>query len=176
MVANYCSQWGPFDEVWLMVSRMNPLKQGSNPASEMQRLEMARIVAEKCAGVKVSDFELYLPSPSYSYVTLCKLKAKYPEHDFNLIIGSDNWVNFGRWRDAHRIISEFGLVVFARPGYELPTSAIAGVTLLEGTPTAQISSTFIRDAVVKGANINGFVACDVADYIKKENLYVKSSE
>lgn len=171
MVANYCAQWGPFDEVWLLVSPMNPLKRGSNPASESQRLEMARIVAEQCRNVKASDFEFNLPLPSYTYVTLCRLRESYPEHDFTLIVGSDNWINFGRWRDAHKIIDEFGLVVFPRPGYEVPQDPMPGVRVLPDTPTAQISSTFVRKAVAEGYSIAGFVPSGVADYIEKEKLY-----
>lgn len=175
MVANYCAQWGPFDEVWLLVSPMNPLKRGSCPASETQRFEMARMVAAQCRNVKASDFEFGLPLPSYTYVTLCRLRESYPEHEFSLIVGSDNWVEFGRWRDSDKIIEEFGLVVFPRPGYDIPPETVAGVTVLPDTPTAQISSTFVRNAISEGYDISGFVPFVVADYIKKEKLYCEPS-
>lgn len=171
MVANYCSQWGGVDEVWLMVSRLNPLKEGLTPAPDFHRLKMATLVAERCEHVIASDFEMHLPLPSYSYVTLCRLRETYPEHEFTLIIGSDNWVNFGRWRDAHKIIKEFGLIVYPRPGYEFPWQPPKGVIVLGKSPTAQVSSSFIREAVASGANINGFVPAHVADYIKANGLY-----
>ena len=91
MVANYCAQWGGVDEVWLMVSRLNPLKEGSHPIEDLHRLHMVKLVAEMCRNVKASDFELGLPQPSYTYVTLCRLREQYPEHEFVLIVGSDNW-------------------------------------------------------------------------------------
>ena len=120
MVANYLAQYGGLDEVWLMVSRHNPLKVGRDPASEPHRLAMVKFVAEGCSRVVASDFEFSLPVPSYTYVTLCRLRERFPQHKFVLIIGSDNWHNFNRWRDSESILREFGLIVYPRPGYDLP--------------------------------------------------------
>lgn len=171
MVANYCAQWGGVDEVWLMVSRLNPLKEGSHPIEDLHRLHMVKLVAEMCRNVKASDFELGLPQPSYTYVTLCRLREQYPEHEFVLIVGSDNWANFGRWRDAHKIIRDFGLLIYPRPGYEIPEEPPAGVEVLPNGPTSRVSSTFIREAVALDRNINFFVPTVVAEYIKEHNLY-----
>lgn len=176
MVANYVGQCGEVDEVWIMVSRLNPLKGGIEPASDIHRLRMAEFVAEGCRGVRASDFELSLPLPSYTYVTLCRLRETYPEHTFKLIIGSDNWLNLGRWRDAGKIVKEFGLLIYPRPGYELPQTPPPGVKVVGNGPTAHVSSTFIREAVAKGMNINYFVPFRVAEYIKEHNLYEQDKQ
>lgn len=173
MVANYTGQWGGVDEVWIMVSRLNPLKGGLQPAEDHHRMRMAELVAQGCVGVKASDFELGLPLPSYSYVTLCRLRERYPEHSFKLIIGSDNWVHFGRWRDADKIIKEFGLIIYPRPGYDMPTAPPEGVSVLRNGPTAHVSSTFVRECVREGGNINYFVPFSVAEYIQEHKLYAK---
>lgn len=171
MVANFVAQWGGVDEVWLMVSRLNPLKLGSHPAEDHQRIEMAELVASKCKDVKVSDFEMNLPLPSFTYFTLCNLREKYPEHDFVLIIGSDNWHFMDKWRDPEKIISEFGMIVYPRPGYDMPDNLPDNVKVLRDAPMALVSSTFIRHSVAKGKNVNYFVPCGVAEYIEKNQLY-----
>lgn len=171
MVANYCAQWGGVDEVWLMVSRLNPLKEGANPALECHRLRMVELVADELDSVKASDYEFHLPLPSYTYTTLCSLREAYPQHTFRLIIGSDNWVNLGRWRDAHKIIREFGIIIYPRPGFEMPLDPPAGVKVIGDGPTAFVSSTFVREAVRDGYNINYFVPPLVAKYIRDNNLY-----
>lgn len=176
MVANYVSQWGGVDEVWLLVSRLNPLKVGHEPISDEHRMAMVSLVAEECDKVVASDFEFKLPLPSYTYVTLTKLREEYPEHDFTLIVGSDNWVNFGRWRDAHKIIKEFGLLIYPRPGYEVPETPPEGVKVIGNGPTSFISSTFIRDALRERANVNFFVPLNVARYIRQHDLYAPSEE
>lgn len=171
MVASYVAQWGGVDEVWMLVSRQNPLKDGRLPAADSHRLEMVRMVAGKISGVRASDFELSLPLPSYTYVTLQRLKAAFPQHDFSLVVGSDNWDVFNKWRDSDRIISEFGVIIYPRPGYETPPGFPENVEVLQDAPQVMMSSSFIRKAVAEGRDINFFVPCEVADYIESHKLY-----
>ncbi len=171
MVANYTAQSGLVDRVWLMVSRINPLKCSTPPADSSERLEMARLVGSGCRGVEVSDFELHLPSPSYTYKTLCELRKAYPMHSFLLIIGSDNWLEFNRWKDPEKIISEFGILIYERPGYPVPEALPPGVEMIKGAPLALISSTFVRESIKENKNINFFVPEKVVDYITNKGLY-----
>lgn len=174
MIASYAAQFLPFDRVWLMVSRHNPLKLDRQNAPEEHRLNMARLVADKIPGVEVSDFEFHRPSPSYTYQTLLALKETYPEHSFSLIIGADNWLDFSRWRNSGEIVKEFGVTVFRRPGYPLPSDLPEGITIVEGAPEALISSTFIRSLLKSGRDANFFVPPEVVEYIKARQLYAGS--
>ncbi len=159
MVANYVGQWSGVDEVWIMVSRQNPLKSGMMPEADHHRMRVAELVANKCDNV-----------------TLCKLREAYPEHKFKLIIGSDNWLNLGRWRDADKIIKEFGLVIYPRPGYVTPLQPPKGVEVLSKGPAAHVSASFVREMVASGGNINYFVPVEVAEYINTHNLYRMSDD
>lgn len=171
MLANYIAQSGLVDEVWLMVSRLNPLKKDMPPASDEHRLHMASLVAEECDGVKASGFEFGLPLPSYTYITLCRLREAFPEHTFCLIIGSDNWLEIDRWRFPDKIISEFGILIYPRPGYDVVGKLPDGVILLPDVPTVEMSSTFVRRMAGEGKNINYFVPLSVSAYISAHNLY-----
>ena len=173
MIANYASQSGVVDEVWIMVSRRNPLKPESTKASEKERLEMAKIVAEKCHRVKASDFEFGLPTPSYSYDTLKALKKQYPEDEFVMLIGSDSLQNLKDWKNYDLIIKDFGLLVYPRPKITIEEWPEGNVKKLEGCPETDISSTFIRKMIKEGKNINYFVPADVAAYIEKHRIYLK---
>ena len=172
IVANFVSQCGVVDEVWLMVSRRNPLKTRDAAASEDQRLAMANLVAGKCRKVSVTDIELQLPSPSYSYDTLLALKEKYPDKEFSLIIGSDSLENFSNWKNYIKIQKEFGVIVYPRPGYPLEGEEPVGMKFLTGAPEFSISSTLIREYIRDGWNYNYFVPTEVAAYIREHNLYV----
>ncbi len=174
MIASYAAQWTDLDEVWLMVSRLNPLKIDSEPASEYDRFEMAKIVASGCEGVRPSDFELRLPVPSYSYRTLTELKKTYPENDFSLIIGSDNWLGFDRWRNSWEIKREFGIYIYERPGFPVdPETLPSGVRLIEGAPQSLISSTFVRKALKERKDLNFFLPEKVFEYVKQKQLYIR---
>lgn len=96
----------------------------------------------------------------------------YPEREFILLIGSDNWLLFDRWRDYRKIMDEFRILIYPRPGYIVDEEDLPErVSLLSDAPQALISSTFIRDALGKGRNLNFFLPCEVLEYIRKFSLY-----
>lgn len=171
MVANFLSQCNVVDEVWIMVSRKNPLKIHDTFASDSDRLEMARLVAAHCNKVKVTDIEMNLPTPSYTFDTLLELKKRNPSHDFKIIIGSDSLENFVNWRNSEKILSDFGIIVYPRPGYPLPEKEKENMIFLTGAPEFSISSSLIREYLASGWNINYFTPVEVSEYIEKHNLY-----
>lgn len=172
IVANYISQVDYLDEIWLVPSRINPLKQGGQPpVSGRDRLEMCRLVANECANVGVSDIELHMPEPSYTYNTLCALRSRYPENDFKLIIGSDNWEIFSQWRDYKKIIDEFGVIIYMRAGYEIAEESTPNVRLEKEGPQIFLSSTMIRGKLKDGWNLNFVIPEKVLQYIKDNGLY-----
>ena len=171
MVANFVAQCNVVDEVWIMVSRRNPLKEQGAYASDEERLEMAGIVAKECRNVKVTDIEMTLPTPSYTIETLKELKSRYPEDEFKIIIGSDSLERFDQWKESEKIRKEFGVIVYPRPGYPMPSSEGEGFTFLSGAPEFGISSSLIREYAASGWNLNYFVPVGVANYIKTKRLY-----
>lgn len=174
IVANELSQCGLFDEVWLMPARINPFKaQGPRPAVPEERVSMCRLVAEECARVRVSDLELKLPEPSYTYVTLCELRRQWPQHQFRVIIGSDNWEKFSKWCESEKIIREFGVTIYIRPDYPLNGNLPENVEVADGLPQALISSTWLRESITAGRNVNYLIPQKVIDYIREHNLYKK---
>ena len=170
-VANFISQCNVVDEVWIMVSKKNPLKINKTYASDFHRLEMAKIVASGCVNVKVSDIEMYLETPSYTVNTLKELKKRYPEHNFKFIIGSDSLQNIYQWKNIDVILKEYGLIVYPRPGYPMPELEPVGMQFLNGAPEFSMSSSLVREYVSSGWNINYFVPLSISEYIKKNNLY-----
>ena len=99
IIANYMANHTGLDQVWLVVSPHNPLKKKSDLINMYDRLEMARLATEKAENIRVSDVEFKLPQPSYTIDTLAHLGEKYPEHQFTLIMGSDNLVSLRKWKN-----------------------------------------------------------------------------
>ncbi len=110
-----------FDAVYLVVSPKNPLKDNISAQSGQDRYEAAlRAVARHPdLRVRVDDIELRMPPPHYTIRTLDALKQREPENEFSLVIGADNLDDIHRWRDFQRILSDYGVVVFPREGYDL---------------------------------------------------------
>jgi nicotinate-nucleotide adenylyltransferase len=122
------------------------------------RLEMARLAVKDMEDIVASDYEMHLPKPSYTWNTLQALSKDYPDHEFVLMIGGDNWQLFDRWYHAEDIKANYEIVVYTRtpgdPGF------------------IDISSTDIRRRIREGRGIRRLVPKAVADYIKEHRLYV----
>ena len=150
------------DEVWLMVSPNNPLKDKNILANEQERLERAReaigdgilAIGKEVKGerreaigkrIRVSDFEFHLPRPTYTANTMRALAREYPEHEFTLIIGEDNLQIFDKWRESDFLLTHFRIFVYPRHGcpiYEIPQAR--DLQILKNAPYFDISSTEIR--------------------------------
>lgn len=171
MLASYLQQYAGFDEVWLMLSPLNPLKiNTADLIPDITRLKMLDIALEGAKGLKVNDIELSMPRPSYTINTLKYLSKRYPQHSFKLIIGSDNWKIFSQWKDSETILSDYGVIVYPRPGYPVGTLYDDGVEVIKA-PTCDISSTFIRKSIARGKDMTYFLPAGVFEFIKKNHLY-----
>lgn len=138
------------DEVWMMVSPNNPLKDSSVLVDEQVRLEEVKRVVQDIPHVKVSDFEFALPRPSFTANTLRELQRAYPENEFTLIIGEDNWAMFDRWREWEYILQNFRIMIYPRHGTTENSTPhkrqnAKNVLFLHDAPYYDISSTALRE-------------------------------
>lgn len=172
IIASHIMQGGYLDQLWLMVSPQNPLKQLHEMASETHRLRMTEMVARRIDGVTTSAFEFTMPRPSYTIDTLHALQAKFPEDEFHLVIGADNWVAWDKWRAHEQILEQFHLLIYPRLGFDVTiTDALRQRVQLVNAPIIEISSTGIRQLLSQQKSISFYVPADVENYIIQHNLY-----
>lgn len=182
-LAAYVCEQGLVDEVWLMVSPQNPLKQDLTQLDEGQRLHMARLAVAPYPMLKACDFEFTLPRPSYTYHTLQALREAYPDCEFSLIIGEDNWNNFHRWYRGEDIARETPIIVYPRNEVENREKRVEngeGVSIfnfqlsfLRNPPLLPYSSTEVRKLITQGEDTSHMLHPEVYQYIKAKQLYIK---
>lgn len=174
ILANYITQNTDIEQLWLMVSPQNPLKSDMLPAYDVHRLTMVELVASKCENVITSGFEFTLPRPSYTIDTLSVLKTKFPQHEFVLIIGADNWSCFDKWKGYKYILENHEIMVYPRNGYNIaiPSELACKVKVLT-SPIIEISSTYIREQLKLQRNVNFYLPQDVYRYILENKLYIE---
>ena len=166
-LARQIQQAAQLDEVWLMVSPQNPLKQASSLLNDRTRYALAAIALRGDERVKASDYELRLPKPSYTWNTLQHLKQDHPDCSFILIIGGDNWELFQRWYRADDIIAEFPIVVYPRRGSNLSEESLPqSVTVVE-TEFIDVSSTMVRQMAAREEEIATLVPAPIAPLVKR---------
>ena len=177
MLANYIVEYEEVDEFWFVPSPQNPLKEQSELLSNELRLEMLHLAVGEYSGFYVCDIEFSLPKPSYSVHTLNTLKNKYPEREFILIIGADNWIIFDKWKDYQNILDNYNVWIYPRPGYDLSESKLSfppNVKVLS-SPIFEVSSTEIRKALSESKDMKAFLPHPVYDFIKTNKLYTFTS-
>ena len=157
-LARQLRQLAHLDEVWLMVSPQNPLKQGSTDLLDDQlRYQLTRLALHGEEGIVACDYELHLPKPSFTWNTMQHLKADYPHFTFVLLVGGDNWANFHRWYRADDILRDHELVVYPRRGSLFDRSTLPPQVTIVETERLDISSTQIRQLCTAGQSIGGLV-------------------
>lgn len=152
---------GLVDEVMLLVSPQNPLKASRQLAPEAQRLAIAQKAlkaytqtAKKPAAaqrIQASDFEFSLERPTFTWHTVKALRECYPEKEFSIIIGADNWAIFHHWRHWEEILRTTPVIVYPREGSRiLPRQGFPAPNILNA-PLFPFSSTDIRQAIRENA-------------------------
>jgi nicotinate-nucleotide adenylyltransferase len=159
------------DEVWLMVTPQNPWKQQADLLDDTQRFLLAQAALEGIDGLVASDYEFRLPKPSYTWDTLQALSRDFPDREFTLLIGGDNWEKFGSWYMHDQILAHYDIAVYPRKGYAIDTATLpANVSVLR-TRLINISSTQIRERIRKGLPIDELVPPPVAALIREHGWY-----
>ena len=179
-LAAYICEQELVDEVWLMVSPQNPLKQNRALLNEAERLAMARLATAPYPMLRACDFEFTLPRPSYTYHTLQALRKAYPDCEFSLIIGEDNWQCFDHWYRGEDIARETPIIVYPRGSESSALSELDGefstfnfqLSILKTPPLLPYSSTEVREYIAAGKDFGHMLHPDVTRYIKENNLYI----
>lgn len=173
IIAQHIIGSGAVDRLWLMVSPMNPLKADKErQVADTDRLRMVEMVSRPIEGVETSAFEFTMPKPSYTIDTLNALQEKFPDDEFYLIIGADNWQVFNRWRNSEEILAKYHLLVYPRLGYEvmIPKEMQERVALVDA-PIIELSSTVVRERLAQGKSVRYYVPDEVLGYIERHRLY-----
>ncbi len=172
-LANYLCEYEGLDEVWFLVSPQNPLKQQDGLWADELRMQLVQASIREYPRFRASDIEFHLPRPSYTIHTLEKLKNLYPEREFVLIIGTDNWQVFPQWMEHERIIAENRLLIYPRPGYEIDASTLPPTARLAHSPMFEVSSTFIREALKAGKDVRYFMHPDAYALLTNQSAGAK---
>ncbi len=160
---------GLADEVWMLITPCNPWKKDQELPDDRLRYDMVAASVKDMENVFASDYEFNLPKPSYTANTLRHISADYPDREFILTIGADNWIKFHNWREADFILKNYPIIVYPRKDY--PIDSVSENVFILDCPLMDISSTQIRQMVKDGTPINEFVPASVARTIEDLHLY-----
>lgn len=139
------------DFVVVVPTVQNPWK--INPTEFEHRYHMLCLATDNNDDCIVSDVELTLIAPYFSYKTLEELKRKFNELDAGnlyLIVGND--IDISLWRHGDWILNNFGIITYDRE-------------------VINISSSQIREMIKENKILTPYLTQSVLEYINNNNLY-----
>jgi nicotinate-nucleotide adenylyltransferase len=172
IIAEYMASRTDLEQVWFVVSPHNPLKLRSTLANDFDRLHMVQLAIDDNPRLKASNIEFSLPKPSYTIDTMVYLHEKYPQHDFSLIMGSDNLGSISKWKNYELLLNRYTIHVYKREGIPIDQSLIPAADIrIYDVPMLDISSTYIRQSIADGLSIRYMVPESIYQFLDGSRLY-----
>ena len=190
------------DRIYFAPADIPPHKQKRRLTDFQHRFAMLALATADDPRFVPSLLDANIGQPNYSIFTVRRLKSTLKKTDkLYFLIGMDAFKDIATWRQPEELLDEVEFIVVSRPGYSLAdvgralpeslrptdlmmramrpqradgTIALMGATIhLLGEVREKVSSTQIRAAAAKSVKqLSRYVPPLVAEYIKKENLYV----
>lgn len=162
MNAYYVLATQPVDRVWLMPVYQHPFEKELAPFED--RVRMCELAASRFGGeLEVTQIEKEAPAGGRTVDTLGALLPRHPDHEFSLVIGTDILPDLPKWKAFDRIQELVKIIVVNRAGF--PAPGVIGPALPE------VSSTQIRESLVRGEDVSAFVPREVVQYLSERGLY-----
>jgi nicotinate-nucleotide adenylyltransferase len=201
-VARAAAEKFDLGRVYFAPADLPPHKQKRKLTDFQHRFAMLALATADDPRFVPSLLDAHTGQPNYSIHTVRRLKSTLRKTDkLYFLIGMDAFKDISTWRQPEELLSEVEFIVVSRPGYSLAdvgralpqslrptglmlramrqqesegTIALMGATIhLLGEVREKVSSTLIRSAAGKSVKqLSRFVPPLVAEYIKKESLYV----
>ncbi len=171
IIANHLINYTKLDQVWMVVSPHNPLKDKKSLAKDYDRLHLVNLGIGDNTYIKACDTEFYMPKPSYTIDTLTYLKEKHPDKSLYLIMGGDNLASLHKWKNYEKILSDHFIYVYKRPSNELGQFERHENIKIVEAPLLQISASFIRKCIAENKSIRYLVPEKVFHYLEETHIY-----
>jgi len=172
-IAEMAIEVSGLDTLLICPAFQSPLRKNKNLFQTADRLSMINEFVKLNPRIEVFDYEINKPQPSFTYLTIERLKLIYPDAKFFLIIGDDQFVSLPKWKNIDQLSDAVHFLVFRRTLQTTPEAPIPNInyTLMEN-PLIDISSTSIRACLSAGISIREMVPQPVFNYLKRNHLLV----
>lgn len=183
IIANYMADYTELDQVWLVVSPQNPLKEKNTILADHHRLALVKIAIDDNPKLRASDVEFKLSKPSYTVNTMIHLKELYPDHTFSLIMGEDNLRTLHKWYNHDYLLKNHKIYVYPRAltfqeendiQSDDPNQLLfkhPSIVFCDDAPVMKVSASFIRNAIKMGKDVRYLLTESVMKYLDEMNFY-----
>jgi nicotinate-nucleotide adenylyltransferase len=168
-----------------------PVHRAQPVASPIQRCDMIELATQSIDGVSLDRSEIDRGGDSFMVDTLENLKEINSGETLLLVIGSDVYEDFNRWKSPRKILEYCHLIVCRRPNHEAECSEFynyqtielkqiqhspAGSILILDIQPNECSSTYVRSQLMQKKTVSNCISPPVLDYIIANQIYSQISE
>ena len=157
-------------------ARLSPLKE-KPPTDARHRVAMLALALQGHTEWSIDLEELDREPPSWTIDTLRAIRARHPDDELWLLMGTDILAGFARWKNPEEILKIARVAAFHREpfvGERIVVPDVPGLRdrlSLFDAGSVRISATDLRNDLAAGKGIEGRVPGPVAEYITKHGLY-----
>ena len=180
MLAQAALERFQLDKVLFMPAKLSPFKQKLTMTKAETRCFMVELAIQGNQGFEVSDLELNRPEPSYTIDTIRILKQQYPGVKIYFIAGADSIMELEGWMTFEELLQEVVFLAAYRPSHtraQLESEVMrlnkkyqADIRLVD-FPDIDISSSYIRETIMRGGSARYLVPDKVLEFIHNEGVY-----
>lgn len=187
------------DQLLFVPAFVPPHKRGQTISAPLHRYAMLALATACEARWRVATLELEAPTRPYTIETMGQLQTQQPAAQLFFIMGMDSFRDVTLWREHERLLSEYSIIVAARPGTTDSSNANTAAHLVPSLQSrvidlrggsrplekelsephifvtdyvaVDVSATEIRQRARLGQSLEPLVPATVAAYIAKYQLY-----
>jgi nicotinate-nucleotide adenylyltransferase len=202
-IARRVTQLFEIDEFIFVPARVAPHKLDREVSPALHRYAMLALATKAEPRLYISTFELDGPGRQYTVDSLSYFRSQFGEStELFFVMGADSWAEITTWYEWRRLLTLTNLIVVTRPGYEISTRQVAAETagkvvdfrhsvkgeranairddvlkiFVTDAVMLDVSATDIRRAAEDNSDeLNSLVPLEVAEYIRKYQLYRKQA-
>ena len=146
--------------------------------SSSDRLNMCKLAFDGFENTEVSDIEIKAKEKSYSVLTFFKLHEIYLDAEFVMLCGADMFLTLKTWYKYDELIKLTAFCALPRKEgadklieYAKIVENDGGKCIVIDETVTDISSTEIRQRLIKNEDISRLVPDKVCEYIENNNLF-----
>ncbi len=175
IIAQFIKEELNLSKIIFIPSGIPPHKNVYLPAT--LRLKMVRLAINDNPDFECSTIEINNTTTNYSVHTIEQIKTELSiaKKDLFFLVGSDNFIDFPKWKNPHKIYQICNVVVFPRDKADFektPLEFRKQSIYLDNAPIIEISSTQIRSSIKQNRSIRYLVPQLVEKFIRDEQLYL----
>lgn len=156
------------DRVVFLPAACSPFKkEGSALFAPAARLAMLHAAVRGLSWAEVSDLDMRLPAPSWSWRIVEAMRAERPADELYWLLGTDQWELLHLWARPEYLAEQLTFVVYHRGAQPAPRAGVRAV-FLQG-PEYAASSSAIRESLLRGDALPaGWLAPEVEQIAVRE--------